>query len=92
MDLKPVCYAHMCVKCNRNTSGCDRIILRRDGVVVATMHADCAFDEPWTADVTVEGVEFVKCMGCAWPKSCAKKSKCYIVECYKKGNEITPTP
>lgn len=48
---------HMCVKCNRNTSGCDRVVLREAGKVVKTMHAECAFDERWDADAYAEHIE-----------------------------------
>lgn len=45
---------HMCAVCNRNTSGCDRVRLRKDGKFVASIHAECAFGERWDADATVE--------------------------------------
>ena len=45
---------HMCLECNRNTAGCDRVRLRVKGKFVASIHAECAFGLPWDADVIAE--------------------------------------
>jgi hypothetical protein len=57
VNAQIVNYPHMCVKCNRNTNGCDRVVLREAGEVVKTMHAECAFDERWDADAYAVHVE-----------------------------------
>ena len=45
---------HMCQVCNRNTAGCHRIRLQRDGRFVASMHAECAFGVSWNETVIAE--------------------------------------
>jgi hypothetical protein len=45
---------HMCVKCGRNTAGTSRVRLRENGVFILSMHAECAFDLPWTVDAVAE--------------------------------------
>jgi hypothetical protein len=54
----------MCVKCNRSTHGCDRVVLReKKGKIEKTMHSECAFDERWDADAYAVHVETTTRLG-----------------------------
>ena len=37
------------------------MVLRKEGKIVKTMHAECAFDEPWDADAYAVHIEPVPC-------------------------------
>lgn len=39
-------YSHMCSVCNRNTSGCERLVILKDNQIVATIHDDCLANTP----------------------------------------------
>lgn len=51
---------HMCQICNRNTSGTERLRLKRENKFVASMHFECAFGVSWTETVIAESVPLKK--------------------------------
>ncbi len=56
----PTRLEHMCQVCNRNTSGCHRVRLRRGGKFVASVHAECALGVSWTEEAIAEPVPAVE--------------------------------
>lgn len=51
---------HMCQICNRNTSGTERLRLKRESKFVASMHAECAFGVSWNETVITESIPLEK--------------------------------
>lgn len=50
---------HMCVACNRNTAGCERMRLRDNtGKFVASIHTECIFDVALAPDTRPGSIVF----------------------------------